>query len=43
MDFIATTHGKNKLVHDGYVYVKQKNLVNGVIIVRVRVAQNGKK
>ena len=31
MDFIRSSRGKDRLVHDGYIYVKQKDLANGVV------------
>ena len=31
MEYIETTKGKLKLVHDGYYYVKQKQLASGAI------------
>ena len=31
MDTVTSTRGKNKLIHDGYIYVKQKDLANGVV------------
>ena len=31
MEYIETTKGKRKLVHDGYYYVKQKQLASGAI------------
>ena len=31
MEFVHSNHGKMKLVYQGYVYVKQKDLVNGVV------------
>ena len=31
MDSVTSTRGKNKLIDDGYVYVKQNYLANGVV------------
>lgn len=32
MEFITSNKGKTKVLCDGYIYVKQKNLANGVIL-----------
>ena len=31
MNNLQSTKGQTKIIHEGYIYVKQKNLANGVI------------
>ena len=42
MDKLKSTKGKTKIVHEGYIYVKQKNLANGVILYECELRKNGK-
>ncbi|XP_041367839.1 uncharacterized protein LOC121382324 isoform X1 [Gigantopelta aegis] len=42
MDNLKSTKGKTKIVHEGYIYVKQKNLANGVISYECELRKNGK-
>ena len=42
MDNLKSTKSKTKIVHEGYIYVKQKNLANGVISYECELRKNGK-
>ena len=42
MDNLKSTKGQTKIVHEGYIYVKQKNLANGVILYECELRKNGK-
>ena len=43
MDNLKSTKGKTKIVHEGYIYVKQKNLANGLISYECELRKNGKQ
>ena len=42
MELITSTKGGSKLVYEGFVYVKQKTLVNGVVSYEGEMRRNGK-
>ena len=43
MEFITSTKGGSKLVYEGFVYVKQKNLANGVVSYECEMRRNDKQ
>ena len=42
MDSVTSTRGKNKFIHNGYVYVKLNDLANGVVSYECELHKNGK-
>ena len=42
MDSVTSTRGKNKLIHDGYVYVKKNDLANGVMSYECELPKKAK-
>lgn len=43
MEFLTSTKGGRKLVHEGFVYVKQKILANGVVSYECEMRRNEKQ
>ena len=42
MDHVKSERGNNKIIHEGYIYVKQKNLARGVISYECELRKRGK-
>jgi len=42
MATVTSTRGKNKFIHNGYIYVKQKNLAKGVVSYECELRKRGK-
>ena len=43
MELITSTKGGSKLVYEGFVYLKQKTLANGVVSYECEMRRNGKQ